>query len=148
MTKVGTPKIGGTVSKVPGTFVVAMVAVWERPFRVWHFSVSYNQLLLCSLSEDTSPVRVDVLFSNVCFLQMSTKCTRLEIHTGEGCDPPGVEIPAGTRGEWFTRNAGEGYVFATHCQWHEDEGNAMTPSRFGPSNERTEVTIAVVLGRS
>ncbi|OSZ61768.1 hypothetical protein OQI_03395 [Streptomyces pharetrae CZA14] len=111
---------------------MASVARWERAFRTWHFSVSYNQLLLRSLSDDASPARVDVLFSNVHFLHMPTSLARLDIHKGEGSHPPGVEVPAGVRGEWFTINAGEGYVYATHCQWHEDEGNAMTPSRFGP----------------
>lgn len=111
---------------------MTLVAMWDRAFRAWHFSVSYNQLLLRSLSDDTSPARVDVLFSNVYFLHVPTTFARLEIHKGEGFDPPHVEIPVGTRGEWFTINTGEGYVHATHCQWHEDEGNAMTPSRFGP----------------
>lgn len=111
---------------------MALVAVWERPFRMWHFSVSFNSLLLRSLSDDASPARVDVLFSNVSFLSMPTTCPRLEIRTGERFELPRAEIPAGTRGEWFTINAGEGHIYATHCEWHEDEGNAMTPSRFGP----------------
>ncbi|GAA3809752.1 hypothetical protein ACFS5L_44410 [Streptomyces phyllanthi] len=110
---------------------MALVAVWERPFRTWHFAVSYRQLLLRSLS-DSSPARVDVLFSNVAFLHMPTECQRLEIRAGEDFDLPDVEIPAGTRGEWFAVNGGVGRIYATHCQWHEDEGNAMTPSRFGP----------------
>ncbi|MEE1801090.1 hypothetical protein PUR57_20805 [Streptomyces sp. JV176] len=94
--------------------------------------MSFNSLLLRSLSDDVSPARMDVLLSNVFFLRMPTTFSRFEIRTGDGFDLPRVEIPAGTRGEWFTINAGEGYVYATHCEWHEDEGNAMTPSRFGP----------------
>ncbi len=78
------------------------------------------------------PARVDVLFSNVFFLQMPTTCQRLEISTGGEFTPSGVEIPAGTRGQWYIINSGSGYLFATHCEWHEDEGTAMTPSRFGP----------------
>ncbi|MFJ9428151.1 hypothetical protein ACIRQY_00685 [Streptomyces sp. NPDC101490] len=111
---------------------MALVAAWDRVFRAWHFSVSYNRILLRSLSEETSPARVDVLFSNVYFLQIPTKFSRLEIRKGEGREPSRVEVPVGTRGEWFDINSGEGYVYATHCQWHEDEGNSMTPSRFGP----------------
>ncbi|MCX4674866.1 hypothetical protein OG413_05920 [Streptomyces sp. NBC_01433] len=111
---------------------MTLVAAWERPFRMWHFSVSFNSLLLRSLRDDASPARVDVLFSNVFFLQMPTTCSQLEIRTGEGIDAPKVEIPAGTRGQWYTINSGKGYLYATHCEWHEDEGTAMSPSRFGP----------------
>ncbi|WP_284578154.1 hypothetical protein [Streptomyces sp. 2P-4] len=111
---------------------MGLVAAWDRPFRAWHFSVSYRQLLLRSLSDNISPARVDVLFSNVHFIQMPTEFARLEVCEGEDYDPPNVEIPTGTRGQWFTINAGEGYVFATHCQWHEDEGSALSPSHFGP----------------
>lgn len=113
---------------------MALVTAWERPFRTWHYAVSYHQLLLLllrSLSGD-SPTRVDVLFSNVYFLHMPAKCERLEIHATEEFNAPGVEIPTGTPGKWFVINDGIGYIYATHCQWHEDEGNAMTESRFGP----------------
>ncbi|MEU0677026.1 hypothetical protein ABZ330_29825 [Streptomyces sp. NPDC006172] len=111
---------------------MAVVTAWERPFRMWHFSVSYNQLLLRSISDDSSPARVDVLFSNVFFLHLPSTYPRLEICTDENFCPPDVRIPQGTRGQWFTVNQGAGYVYATHCQWHEDEGSALTPSRFGP----------------
>lgn len=111
---------------------MTLVASWERPFRMWHFSVSFNSLLLRSLRDTPSPARVDVLFSNVFFLQMPTACPRLEISTGGEFTPSGVEVPAGTRGQWYTINSGSGHLFATHCEWHEDEGTAMTPSRFGP----------------
>lgn len=111
---------------------MTLVAAWDRPFRMWHFSVSYNQLLLRSLSDDASPARVDVLFSNVSVLRLPTTLPRLEIHTDDEFAPPGVGVPAGTRGQWFTVDDGTWYVHATHCQWHEDEGNALTPSHFGP----------------
>lgn len=110
---------------------MSVVAAWDRPFRIWHFSVSYNQLLFRSLSE-YSPTRVDVLFSNVYFLHLTSRYERFEIRADEEFSPSDVEIPVGTRGKWFTVNGGAGYLYATHCQWHEDEGNAMTASRFGP----------------
>ena len=108
-----------------------IIAEWQRSFRMWHYAVSYHQLLLRSLIDDPQS-RIDILFSNVYFLHMPAKCERLEISTDEEFDPPGIEIPAGTQGKWFIINGGVGYVYATHCQWHEDDGNAMTPSRFGP----------------
>jgi hypothetical protein len=110
---------------------MALLAGWERPFRMWHYSVSYRQLLVRSLTEE-SPTRVDVLFSNVRFMHMPTDWERFEVHEGEGFEPPTLDIPAGTPGKWFVVNDGAGYVYATHCQWHEDEGSALTPSRFGP----------------
>lgn len=106
------------------------LARWERSFRVWHYSVSYQQLLLRSLTEN-SPTRVDVLFSNVNFMHIPTNFERFEVHEDEQFTMPGVEIES-PRGKWFIVNDGVGYIHATHCQWHEDEGNSMTPSRFGP----------------
>ncbi len=107
------------------------VAKWQRAFRMWHYAVSYHQLLLRSLQDDPQS-RIDVLFSNVHFLHMPAKCERLAIDVDEEFSPMGIEIPAGTPGKWFIVNEGEGFIYATHCQWHEDDGNAMTPSKFGP----------------
>jgi hypothetical protein len=62
---------------------MAGVATWESEFTVWDYSVSYSRLLLRSL-QDSSPSRVDVLFSNVLFMHMPTsfsacrsKCRRV-----------------------------------------------------------------------
>jgi hypothetical protein len=107
------------------------IATWEREFRVWDYSVSYSRLLLRSL-RDLSPTRVDVLFTNVAFMHLSTNFQRLQVDMTEG-RPSGVaEIPDSVVGNWYTINGGESYVFATHCQWHEDDGNFKSPSRFGP----------------
>ncbi|WTW98564.1 hypothetical protein OG216_36820 [Streptomycetaceae bacterium NBC_01309] len=108
-----------------------LVAGWDRPFRVWHYSVSYRQLLMRSLA-DVAPKRVDVLFSNVRFFHGPTDFDRLEIHTGADFTPPGAPEIGGAPGRWFVLNAESCYLYGTHCQWHEDDGNAMTPSRFGP----------------
>ncbi|MFJ6695464.1 hypothetical protein ACIQM4_05275 [Streptomyces sp. NPDC091272] len=107
------------------------VAEWDRAFRVWHYSVSYRQLLLRSLTEE-SPSRVDVLFSNVRFLHGATEWEQLEISVDPDFRAPGSPAFHDVPGKWFVLNGGAGYLHATHCQWHEDDGNAMTPSRFGP----------------
>lgn len=111
--------------------MVQRIAGWDRPFRVWHYSVSYRQLLFRSLS-DASPSRVDVLFSNVRFFHGATDCDRLEVCVDSDFFPPNLPDLSGIRGKWFVLNGGSGYIYGTHCQWHEDEGSALTPSRFGP----------------
>jgi hypothetical protein len=107
------------------------LATWERPFQLWHYSVSYHQLLVRSV-QGGPPERVDILFSNVRFMHLAPSYDRIEIGTEDGWSPPTGESFPESPGQWFTINGGAGYVHATHCQWHEDEGNAMTPSHFGP----------------
>lgn len=112
------------------------IATWEREFKVWDYSVSYSRLLLRSL-RDLGPARVDVLFSNVLFMHLPTSFRRLQIDLAEGRPSGVIEIPDASNGNWYVINGGESYVFATHCQWHEDDGNFKSPSRFGPFG-RTE----------
>jgi len=75
--------------------------------------------------------RIDVLFSNVESLQAETEYSSLCV---EQMDDTEVEdMPAGQGvGRWYRINGGDGYIRATHCEWHEDDGDAMSPSRFGP----------------
>lgn len=107
------------------------LAGWERSFQVWDFSVSYSRLLLRSL-RDSSPSRVDVLFSNVEFMHVPASFSQLRIDVADGRSFGGVEIPESVAGSWYVLNNGQSYIFASHCQWHEDEGNFRTASRFGP----------------
>ncbi|GIE77455.1 hypothetical protein Aph02nite_34050 [Actinoplanes philippinensis] len=107
------------------------IASWEREFEVWDFSVSYSRLLLRSL-RDTSPTRVDVLFSNVRFMHLPTQLEQLRIDLVAGHSFGGVDIPNSVKGNWYAINGGQSYIFATHCQWHEDEGNFKSESQFGP----------------
>jgi hypothetical protein len=107
------------------------VATWEREFDVWDFSVSYSRLLLRSL-QDSSPSRVDVLFSNVRLMHLSTQFERLRIDVAVDRSFAGMEFPDSVKGDWYVINGGQSYVFATHCQWHEDDGNFKSPSKFGP----------------
>ena len=110
---------------------VAELASWDRPFQLWHYSVSYRRLLVRSV-DGGPPERVDVLFSNVRFMHVAPSYETFHISDSTDWDPPEGDFLASQPGQWFLINGSEGYVHATHCQWHEDDGNAMTPSRFGP----------------
>lgn len=108
------------------------IARWDdRSFRIWHYSVSYRRLLLRSLRDDF-PSRVDVLFSNVSYLCMPSDVDRLEISEATDFVPPDHVDLKDAPGRWYVLNGGVGYLHGTHCEWHEDDGNALTPSRFGP----------------
>ena len=104
---------------------------WDRDFRIWHYTVSYSQLLLRSIDVAGFDTRIDVLFSNVAFMHMKRSMSRLYIDAAEEWRPAGVDVTE-KRGRWYVINDGEFYVHATHCQWHEDQGDHHTPSRFGP----------------
>jgi hypothetical protein len=110
---------------------VAELASWDRPFQLWHYSVSYRRLLVRSV-DGGPPERVDVLFSNVRFMHLTSLYEKFNISAPEGWAPPDGGVLMDQPGQWFVINGGQGYIHATHCQWHEDDGNAMSPSRFGP----------------
>jgi hypothetical protein len=107
------------------------IASWERPFQTWHYSVSYSRLLLRSVGQGFAG-RVDVLFSNVRLMRIRAEYEALEISTEAGWLPPDIGSELELPGQWFLINSGTDYIRATHCQWHEDDGNSMTPSHFGP----------------
>ncbi|MFE9509130.1 hypothetical protein ACFYNU_02470 [Streptomyces sp. NPDC006643] len=111
------------------------IADWDREFRVWHFTVSYSQLLLRSINVANSDTRIDILFSNVSMLHLTPSFDRLRVDRLELSDPIPSIYKAGIEGgevSVFLLNGGEGYVYATHCDWHEDLGGTRTPSKFGP----------------
>jgi len=108
-----------------------LISSFDRRFKVWHYSVSYSRLLLRSLEDD----RIDVLFSNVQLMHIARSYSSLEILAEEGWAPEGINQRFEDPGQWFILNSGAGYIYATHCQWHQDTGNAMTPSRFGPFSQ-------------
>lgn len=109
------------------------IGSWESSFQMWHFSVSYRRLLWRSLEEGigASQGRIDVLFSNVETMQVETEYSSLRIEQLDDAEVEGMAAGQGA-GRWYRINGGDGYIRATHCEWHEDDGNAMSPSRFGP----------------
>jgi hypothetical protein len=111
------------------------VAIWERDFQIWQYSVSHSMLLLRSAAEGDLETRIDVLFAAVELMHLQPLYHRLEIN--EANDEERVEV-LGDRlseiipGKLFLINGGEGYVVARRCSWHEDLGDHHAPSRFGP----------------
>ena len=111
------------------------VAEWDREFRIWHYTVSYSQLLLRSINVEGSETRIDVLFSNVSMMNLPSSLEHLRIDRLEPSDPQaraheGVHQNRET--SVYLLSGGEFYIYATHCEWHEDLGGTRTPSKFGP----------------
>ena len=106
---------------------------WEREFQVWHYTLSYSQLLLRSLDVPGFDTRIDVLFSHVYVMHLQPTFRELRIDVASNdWRREVVDVPRGVKPSWYVINDGEAYVFATHCQWHEDQGDSHSPSKFGP----------------
>lgn len=109
------------------------LVAWSREFRLWHYSVSYSQLLVRSVNVPDTETRIDVLFSNVRRILVGYEYETLVIDKLEMGDAGHEMVNAYE--SWqkvFLVNAGPDFVIASHCQWHEDVGDARTPSKFGP----------------
>ncbi|MFI6348877.1 hypothetical protein [Streptomyces sp. NPDC050560] len=110
---------------------------FQRRFRIWHYSVSYSRLLLRSLNIHEYETRIDVLFTNVELMHVPSTWDTLVVDEQDraGADSvigPGVVLASRPNHHVFVLNGGPYYVFATHCDWHEDEGDSRSPSKFGP----------------
>lgn len=109
------------------------LAAWNREFRLWHYSVSYSQFLVRSVNIPGEETRIDVLFSNVRRILLSHEYEHLVIDRLDEGDA-GFEVAAGCE-DWenvFLVNGGPDFVVASHFKWHEDVGDARSPSKFGP----------------
>ncbi|MBH5336702.1 hypothetical protein IHE55_18765 [Streptomyces pactum] len=106
----------------------------HRNFHLWHYTASYSQLLLRSVDVTRYDTRIDVLFSNVELIHLEPDMERLSIDRLTLAEArellPDSHDP--NHGSVFLVNDGQGYVHASHCRWHEDEGGPHSPSRFGP----------------
>jgi hypothetical protein len=107
---------------------------WERVFRAWHYSVSYSQLLFRSVDANKEPRRIDVLFSNVERMEVDSRYERFAVQELDAANVKWsqMRISMHRGAKPFSINAGSGFVVATHCQWHQDDGDALSPSKFGP----------------
>ncbi|MBL1096655.1 hypothetical protein [Streptomyces coffeae] len=111
------------------------LASWERSFRVWHYTVSYSQLLLRSVNIEGEESRIDILFSNVERMDIICDFETLaieKISASEARSDFGLDIPRSATSHVFLLNHGDAYVQGTHCEWHEDLGGPRSPSKFGP----------------
>lgn len=114
---------------------MAIHAAWVREFRLWHYAAGYSQLLFRSIDVSGSPKRIDLLFSNVERTQIGVRYDDFAVEEIADADDPRVAelgLLAPAYGKVFLINGGPDYVTATHCQWHEDDGDARSPSKFGP----------------
>lgn len=112
-----------------------MLASWERNFKVWHYTFSWSRLLLRSGRRNEDEARVEVLFSNVIYLQIPTVLSRLEISETPLSEidlPQGVSEEPGRPCKVFHLNQGSGTVIATHCEWREDNEFLDGPTSFSP----------------
>jgi len=110
---------------------VQEVVSFNRDFTIWHYTVSYSQLLFRSMGDERTVPRIDVLFSHVSFMHIPPTFQQLSIWTDNNWNPPG-QIFEDARGRWYILKNTNFYVRATHCQWHEDFGNHHSASHFGP----------------
>ncbi|MBT2472007.1 hypothetical protein J7E97_30140 [Streptomyces sp. ISL-66] len=111
------------------------LADWDREFRTWNYAFGYSQLLLRSTPEFDSDKRVDVLFSNVRRMNVPSEFSGLVIDEGDFASERerlGISSTPSEPFKLFILNGGDGYVLATHCDWHEDNEWVDAPSRFGP----------------
>ncbi|WP_407566112.1 hypothetical protein [Streptomyces sp. 184] len=112
-----------------------IIARWERDFKVWQYSQSWSRLLLRSEPRNEDDTRLEILFSNVIYMQIPTKLSELEVSEGSLSE---VDLPLGVREEpgrpckVFRLNDGVGTVIATHCNWREDSEWVDAPTPFGP----------------
>ncbi|MEO3846279.1 hypothetical protein ABGB09_01300 [Streptomyces sp. B8F3] len=112
-----------------------MLAGWDRNFKIWQYSFSWSRLLLRSEPRNDDDTRVEILFSNVIYMQIPTTLSGLEISEGALSDadlPQGVNEEPGRPCKVFHLNEGVGMVIATHCDWREDNEWANAPTPFGP----------------
>lgn len=118
---------------------MAVHAGWTREFRLWHYTVSYSQLLFRSIDSSDSPKRIDLLFSNVERMHIGAEYDNFAVEEMTEPDDPRfgeLGLRALERRRIFLINGGPDYVAATHCRWHEDDGDARSSSKFGPMRLR------------
>ncbi|CAM3204112.1 hypothetical protein [Stackebrandtia soli] len=75
---------------------------WDRPFKLWHYSLSHSALKFTSVVDHVSPHRVDVVFSSVDHLDIRDHYDRLVVTRGDSDGDSTV----------FLINGGEGKVVA------------------------------------
>ncbi|MEU4392044.1 hypothetical protein [Kribbella sp. NPDC023855] len=97
--------------------------------------MSYSQLLFRSIDASGSPKRIDLLFSNVEWTQIAVHYGNFSVEEIVAVTDPrvaefGLRVPV--HGNIFLINGGPDHVTATHCQWHEDDGDVRSSSKFGP----------------
>lgn len=107
---------------------------WKREFQIWNYAFSYSELLLRSAPRFDGDKRVDVLFSNVKYMNLSVHLSGLAVEEVETVGELPWE-PLGLPDEpfrCFLLNCGPEFIVANNLKWHEDHEWVDAPSRFGP----------------
>lgn len=109
---------------------------FERPFRIWSYIVSHNQLLLRSTKGTDAKTRIDVLFKNVSLINIASNLDGLVI---EEAGPDEIRLDCtdvhlkGRKVFRVTSRNCQGYVVAGAVVVHEDEGDYLDPSVLLPN---------------
>jgi len=107
----------------------------ERPFVIWHYSITHGTLVLRSPKECGRDTRVEIGFGGVRRISLPTNFDRVEITRKPLTDPALLAAlePWSNEGlSYFAfQNAGD-YVVATTFSWVEDDGDSHAKSKFGP----------------
>jgi hypothetical protein len=112
----------------------------DRMFQLWKYTVSHGQLLLRSTKEPNVPTRIDVLFKDVSEFHLPTLFHGLSIQEASDDQIRDVcslrESPTFNRGKVYRVKGTDfiGYVAASFCSCHEDEGEYYEPSFFSKNN--------------
>lgn len=107
----------------------------ERPFVIWHYSITHGTLVLRSPKECGRETRVEIGFFGVRRISLITDFDRMEITRKPLADPALLTVLEPWNDEDLSYfafpNEGD-YVVAMNFAWAEDDGDSRAKSRFGP----------------
>ncbi|WP_062429982.1 hypothetical protein [Herbidospora daliensis] len=112
---------------------MTIAVAWEREFRLWAYSVSYSRMLFRSLPEKEGGRRVDLMFEHVRYTRIRHEYESLALREiGPGDERIArFDLPESPDSRLILVNGGPDFVQALFCDWHEDDGDAYSPSKFG-----------------
>jgi hypothetical protein len=104
-----------------------------RSFQVWLFTVTHRTLLLRSVKDTNNATRIDILFKQVRHLYIPSQFNGLDVVEGEFLGVPEnlrASLKVGEKIYRMTSPAFDGWIVATTCAWHEDNGDYGDDSYF------------------
>jgi hypothetical protein len=124
-----------------GQFMPTQIINSERDFQIWKYTVGHGQLLLRSTKAPNLPTRIDVLFKGVSEFHSPTTLSGLSVQEASDNQIRKLcslrESPSFNHGvKVYTVKGTDfiGYVAASICACHEDEGEYHDPSFFSENN--------------
>lgn len=101
-----------------------MLLNFQRPFKIWVYSVSRSQLLLRSVKSDDFPTRIDILFGGVASINIPTEffgLSLVEEVISKEVPSIGTSVLDSRKVYRLSGDSYEGSLVAFTCTWHEDE---------------------------